>query len=361
MKTALLTILVFGVIILLHEFGHFLFAKLFGVRVNEFSFGMGPRLWSRKGKTTEYSLRLFPIGGYVAMEGEDEESGHKDAFCNKKVWQRILIVFAGAFFNIVLGLVVILFLTFNMEHIPTNIIARVEDNGIHQPIVLQEGDRIVSVNGYSTENYQDLYYQLMRDADGVVDLEIRRGADLLTTRWDFLWAKLGLSDTQSGEIITVKGYTFTTESANDGGIAVKINFLCYSVPKTFSRALTYSFQWTGAMVKQVWYSLWDILTGRFGFSDLSGPVGTATVISQASSYGYRSFLIVFALITINVGVFNLLPLPALDGGRLLFMLVELIFRRPIPAKYENFVHAAGMILLLILVAAVTFKDILMLF
>lgn len=354
--TFLLTVLVFGVIITLHELGHFTFAKLFGVRVNEFSFGMGPKLFSFGKHETQYSIRALPIGGYVAMEGEDEESGDGRAFCNKPAWQRFIILFAGAFMNIVLGLLLLGIITAQMSLLPMNMVAEFYP-GSTSAQVLQSTDRIIKVNGYSTNNYNDLIFQLIRDEDGVVDLTVLRGADPTLTAGDRIAAKFGKSDKALGEIIQIPGHAFQMEDNGQGGKSLVIDFQCYGKEPTFFSAVGYAFEWTASTVKQVWYSLLDIVTGRFGLSEISGPVGTATIIQQASSQGIRSFLVMVAMITINVGVFNLLPIPALDGGRLLFLLVEIIRRKPVPAKYESVVHAVGLVLMLGLIAVVTFSDI----
>ena len=355
LKTILLTILVFGVIITLHELGHFAFCKLFGVRVNEFSFGMGPRLLGWGKGETQYSIRLLPIGGYVAMEGEDEESRDGRAFCNRPPWQRFLILFAGAGMNLLLGLALLGVSTSQMDLLGTNVVARM-DEGAATASYLQSGDRIVEVNGYNTPNYNDVVFQLIRDEDGVVDLTVLRGGDLTMTGWERLLARFGLGEKDPGEEVSLT-VPFQMEDAGDGQRTLKIDFVFYGAEPTLGNSVAYTFQWTVSTVKQVWYSLLDIVTGRFGLSQLSGPVGTATVIQQASDQGLRSLVILVAYITINVGVFNLLPVPALDGGRMFFLLVGMLFRRPIPAKYEAYINAAGMVLLLAFVAVVTFSDI----
>lgn len=356
MNTFLLTILVFGVIITLHELGHFLFAKLFRVRVNEFSFGMGPKLLSKQMGETAYSLRLLPIGGYVAMEGEDEESQDDRAFGNKPRWQRFLILFAGASMNILLGLLLLGIITAQMNLLPMNMVAKFYD-GATSSQVLQPTDRIMKVNGYNTANYNDLIFQLIRDEDGVVDLEVLRGADPSLTRWEQLMGRFGTSDKEQGELITISGHPFQMTQGENGVKQINIDMQFYGREATFWGGVDYTVQWTGSVVKQVWYSLLDIVTGRYGLSQISGPVGTASIISEASSAGLRPFLVMVAMITINVGVFNLLPLPALDGGRLLFLLIESVRRKPIPAKYEAWVHGVGLMLMLGLIVVVTFSDI----
>lgn len=356
LKTILLTILVFGVIITLHELGHFIAARLFGVRVNEFSYGMGPKLFSWKGKETQYSIRLLPIGGYVAMEGEDEESIDGRAFCNKAPWKRFIIVFAGAFMNMILGLVLLAAVISRMEYLPLNIIADFDEGAVSSQ-VLQSGDRILEVNGCRTPSYNDAVFQILRDEDGVLDLTVRRGADLHLNGWQRFLGVLGLSDMEQGELVTIEDLTLQTEILSDGTRMVNIDFNFYVTQNTFLKGLRYAFTWTGSMMRQVWYSLLDIIGGRYGLSEISGPVGTATVIQEASSMGIRTFLMMFSLITVNVGIFNLLPIPGLDGGRLFFLLIEIIRRKPVPARFEALVHGIGLVLLLGLVALVTFSDI----
>lgn len=355
LKTILLTVLIFGVIINIHELGHFFFAKLFGVKVPEFSFGMGPLLFSRKKGETQYSVRLFPVGGFVAMEGEDEESGDGRAFCNKPAWQRFVILFAGAGMNLLLGLCLLGFTTSQMDLLGTNVVGRTTE-GTASASSLQPGDRIIQVNGYSTPGYNDVVFQLIRDQDGVVDLTVLRGGDLSMTRWERTLASFGIGEKDPGEKLSLT-VPFQMEDAGDGLRVLKIDFVFLGAERTLSNGIYYTFQQTVSTVKQVWYSFLDIVTGRFGLSQLSGPVGTATVIQQASSQGLRSLVTLVAYITINVGVFNLLPIPALDGGRLFFLLIGALIRRPIPQRYEAYINAAGMMLLLIFVGIVTFSDV----
>lgn len=360
MTTLLLTVLVFGLIITLHELGHFFFAKLFGVRVNEFSFGMGPKLWSRQKGETVYSIRLLPIGGYVAMEGDDaspdsgveantsgeHRRGDGRSFGDKKPWQRFLVLAAGAAMNLVLGLVILLYLSSRMELMGTNVVAKIAD-GAPVAAYLEPNDRIVKVNGHGIGSYNDVIFQMVRDADGIVDLEVRRGADPKVT--------IGSG---KGELVKLSQVPFVMVDAGDGRQSIQLDLTFYGVPNSFWGTIHYSINWTVSVVKQVWFSLVDIVSGRYGLNEISGPVGTAAVIEQASSYGLDSFLMLFAFITINVGVFNLLPIPALDGGRLFFLLIEFLFRKPVPAKYEAYINAAGMFLLLGFVAVVTLNDIL---
>lgn len=346
MKTILLTVLVFGIIITLHEAGHFLFAKLFRVKVEEFSFGMGPKLWSTVKRGTQYSIRALPIGGYVAMEGEDDagsgavvreeivSTAEGDPLYEKPAWQRFIIMAAGAFMNVVLGFIILIVVTAMSGLIGTTTVAVFDENSISANY-LQVGDEIIKVNGYNTRFYGDATFQMLRDQDGVIDFTLIRDGETME--------------------VTVP---FKTEELAEGVTGMHMDFKFLGNPVTFGNTLSYAWHWTFSLVKQVWYSIIDILSGRYGLQAISGPVGTATVISQASSQGMRTFLLLVAYITINVGMFNLLPLPALDGGRILFVLIEMIFRRPVSPKVEGWIHRIGIILLLGMIAIVTFSDIL---
>ncbi len=335
MKTILITILVFGVIIFIHELGHFLAAKLFRVRVNEFSLGMGPALFQFTRGETDYALRLLPVGGYCAMEGEnDRGSGDDCAFCCKPAWQRFIILFAGALMNLLLGFLLVCLLVGRMELIGTTTIANFYPEASSAQW-LQSGDTILRVNGSRVNGYNDAIFQLVRDQDGVIDFEVLR----------------------DGQKVQVPGVVFETQEYAEGMRSLVLDFQFYGREKTLLNSLDYAFDWTVAIEKQIWNSLMDIVTGRTGFNQLSGPVGTSAAIGEAASAGFESLTLLVALITINVGVFNLLPIPALDGGRLLFLLIEIIIRRPIPQKYEALIHAVGLALLLALVAVITLKDI----
>lgn len=352
--TLIITLLVFGLIITLHELGHFLFAKLFGVKVNEFAFGMGPKLFSFQKGETLYSIRLFPIGGYVAMEGEDSTSSETErsdgrSFQDKKPWQRFFILSAGAAMNVILGFVILLFLSSQMNLMGTNVVASTVPEA-HVTGYISDGDRIVKVNGHKTGSYNDVVFQLIRDEDGKVDIEVVKNSD-----------PNAVFGQNKGDLVVHSQVPFAMEDAGDGRSTLRLDMTFYGVPNSFVGTIGYSLNWTASVVKQVWFSLVDIVTGRYGLNELSGPVGTAAVIDEVRSYGLDSLLMLLAFITINVGVFNLLPLPALDGGRLLFLLIEVVFRKPVPAKYEGYIHAAGMLLLLGFVAVVTLNDILKLF
>ena len=336
----IVAILFFGVIVMIHEFGHFITAKLFKVKVNEFAIGMGPAIFKKKKGETLYALRLLPIGGFVSMEGEDEESADERAFNRKPVWQRFIIVAAGATMNIILGLIIVaVMLSTSGELIGTNTIHSFYDNAVSQQNGLRVGDRFLKIDGHRLYSDMDLMFLLSRSEDGKYDIVVER----------------------DGQKVELDGLQFETHKV-EGVTVITYDFVIVGQEPTAWSIFKTTFKESASIVRLVRLSLFDLVTGRYGLSDLSGPVGTINVIvdatEEATSGGdWNTLLMIMALITINIGVFNLLPLPALDGGRLLFMVIEMIRRKPMKPKYEGFVHAAGLVLLLILMVVVTFSDI----
>jgi len=336
---ALATIIVFGLVIFIHEFGHFAVAKLSGIKVNEFSLGMGPRVFGFKKGETDYSLRALPIGGFVAMEGEDEESDAENAFNKAPVQSRTAVVVAGAVMNLVLGFVVLVFLTSQQSAITSRTISMFHDGATTQQSGLQVDDEIIAVNGRRCYVANDLIYEFARTQNGVADLTVRR----------------------NGEIVKLNDVEFETYTDEDGIKQMVIDFYVYPQEKTFSSVINEAAKWTVSLARMVFLSLVDLVTGNVAINQMSGPVGIVTVISEAASMGLNNVLMILAMITINLGIFNLVPFPALDGGRLLFLLIELLRGKPINQKYEIIVNTAGMFMLLTFMAFVTFSDITRLF
>lgn len=344
----ILAIVIFGVIILVHEFGHFAAAKLCGIRVNKFALGMGPCLLKKQWGETEYSIRLFPIGGFCAMEGEDTESDSNKAFGKKPVWQRMIVVVAGAFMNLLLGFIVIVVLTCMDTSVPTTVInsfhtaskTSTEYSASSYDCGLREGDKIVEIDGMNIMTVKDLQYALISSSNNTYDLVVKRNG-----------VKTELND--------VLFKDKTTGSLVDFYINVQ--------KKTPATVLSYSAKDTVSTAKLVWLSLKDLVTGKYGFKDLSGPVGLVNAIGDAADSGVNvkesvmSLFNLMSLITINLGIFNLLPIPGLDGGRFLFLLVEAIRRKPVKPEHEGAVHLIGMALLMLLIIVVTFSDIKKLF
>ena len=331
----LFAILFFGVIIALHEFGHFSTAKLFKIKVNEFSIGMGPAILKKRKGETLYALRLLPIGGFVSLEGEDEASDDPRAFGNQKAWKRFIVIAAGAILNIILGLVLIGIMLGISGAVPTTVVSDVTENMYTAETGIITGDRIISIDGTRVHSARDLYYCLYRNNDGSYDITLKRdGKKIEFTDLPVYY------DMEEGYCSFIVG--------NEKVSA--LNIIPGSVKETLS------------MTKMIWLSLIDMLGGNYGMDELSGPVGTIGIVADTasnavSSADYASIIFILAFITVNIGMVNLLPLPALDGGRLLFIGIEVIFRRPVPKKFEAIVHAAGLILLLGFMALITFNDI----
>ena len=301
---------------------------------------MGPAIFKKKKGDTTYALRLLPIGGYVSMEGEDEESEDENAFNRKKVWQKIIIVAAGAIMNLILGVVIVATILSMDDLIATNKIHSFYENAISEQTGLKAGDEILSIDGKMVLSGTDVSFLMTRSDDGIFDMTVRR----------------------DGEKVELKDVTFKT--IKEGKYTyIEYDFIILGEEPTILNVITNSFKQTASIARLVWLSLFDLVTGRYGLTDLSGPVGTVNIIADMASSATQSkegliaTLNIMAFITINIGIFNLMPLPALDGGRLFFLVIEGIRRKPIKPKYEGFIHGAGLVLLLVLMVLVTFNDI----
>ena len=330
----IIAVLVFVVLIIIHEFGHFIAAKICGVRVNEFAVGFGPKLFKKKFGETVYAVNLVPLGGYCAMEGEDESSTDERAFCHKGPLKRLFIVVNGAVFNLILGLIIVAITLIPSEKFSSTTVAKFTDTAVSSQHGLEVGDEILSVDGRKIFSSYDLSYAFTGVEDGTVDMTVKR-------------------DGQKVELQNVK---FQTEKENDISY-VKVDFYVLGVEKTPLTFITQTFNTAIANCRVVWFSLIDLITGKYGLSAMSGPVGITAAIGSVAKENLFNILPIMALITINLGIFNLLPLPALDGGRILFILIELITRKPVPQKYEGLVHTVGLVLLLGLMLLITAKDI----
>ena len=344
----LAAILVFGVLIAVHELGHFMAAKACGVRVNEFSIGMGPVLWKKQKGETQYSLRLFPVGGFCAMEGEEEDSDDPTALNNQGFWAKLLIFAAGAAMNFIAGLLIILVLYADAQAFYVPVVAGFADGcPLESADGLQEGDRLLRIDGEKVYVYSDISLLMGLNKTGAFDLQIERNGEVITLR-DFTMERREYTD-QNGKAYTGYGLYFGAEEA------------------TLGRKLSYS--WNNAMdfARLVRLSLQMLVTGQAGVKDLSGPVGIVSTMTQVGEQAattraaVENIAYLAALIAVNLAVMNLLPLPALDGGKIFFLVINavsmLLFKKQIPAKYENYIHFAGLILLLALMAVITFSDV----
>ena len=360
-----------------------MFAKFFKVTVLEFSVGMGPAIFTTKKKKniaqentneregnalpladtlhesdpapdmqegtdesngavkTAFSIRALPIGGYVSMAGEEEASTDINAFCNKPAWQRFLITVAGPIMNILLG-ILCMFTLVGMEsaqngYLASNTVAQFQENAVSNvcETPLMVGDTIISIDGVRVHTGNEVVYEIMNSGFEEIELVVIR----------------------NGEKVVLDSVSFPIEEVS-GATFGNFDFKVLREDATFLSILRHAFYRSFSTIKVILDSIKDLITGRYGAEAVSGPIGMVGAVEEASRSGAYSVLNLFTLITVNLGVFNLLPFPALDGGRLLFLLVELIRRKPVPPKYEGYVHAAGFALLMALMVMVTYQDIL---
>lgn len=342
----ILAIIMFGFLIAIHEFGHFITAKLSGVKVNEFSIGMGPKLLGKQGKETYYALRLLPIGGYCAMEGEDEDTSDPRSFQKAKPWRQFLILIAGAAMNFFVGLLIFLFLALSAQFYVVPVIDGFlpgfeQDNQAQ----LMEGDRILSIDGHPIFVASDITTFFNRGNDEF-DFEIKRNDKRVTL------------ENVSMPLIEYEG-TWKR------GIHLKVE------ETTFFGACHQAWNNSIDTVRLVWMSLKDLITGAVGIRDMSGPVGIVDTIGQVASTAPTTGIAIYsifyflAFIAVNLAVMNLLPIPALDGGRVFFLLINVIFtaitKKKLNSKYEGIVNTVGFVALLALMALVAISDVLKLF
>ncbi|MBQ9662902.1 MAG: site-2 protease family protein [Oscillospiraceae bacterium] len=344
----LFAILIFGVLIAVHEFGHFSVAKLCGVKVNEFAVGMGPAIWKKQKGETLYALRVVPFGGYCAMEGEDEDSGDPRAFVVQPAWKRILILCAGSFNNFLLGLIVIFCLYLGAAaFVSPTIESFVPGCPYESTEGLQVGDRFVKINGHRIFQYYDVS-DFLNQGNGVYDLVLNRDGKRVVLNGFAMTPQL-----YEGQTRELFGFNFGYEEAT---LPVKIRY-----------------SWDTAMEfgRMVWMGLSQLVHGEVGLKEMSGPVGIVDLMAEtgenaeSASDAVYNILYLGAFIAINLAIMNMLPIPALDGGRVFLLLITLIIeritRKKLDTKYETWIHAGGMALLLSLMAIIMFNDILKLF
>ena len=339
MLQIILAILAFGVLVIVHEFGHFITAKRGGVQVNEFWIGMGPTILKHEHKGTLYCLKLLPFGGACVMEGEDGESENEHAFGKAKLPRRMLIVCAGALMNFLVGFLIVLAVMQpngpNGGYIVSTIAS--VDPASTAAGDLQAGDEILKIDGYHILVRSDFETALNRTASTTHKVTVRREGEKVT-------------------LPSVKLEAAVTDA--NGNKRIGITFA--ELPDSLGMHLSMSVRTAVNYARLVWSSM-GMLSGQVGVDQLAGPVGMAEVMADTAKYSMISFFQLVAFISINLGVMNLLPLPALDGGRLVFLIIEGIRRKPVPPKYEGYVHAAGLMLLLMLMVYVTGQDVLRIF
>lgn len=332
----LIAILFFELIILVHEGGHFFAAKMMKVKVNEFSIGMGPKLFQFQKGDTKFTLRLILFGGYCAIEGEDSESDDKNSFANKMVIQRVFVVVAGAVMNLILGVLIILGMVCSQELVGTPVVADFDKDAVSNAY-LEQNDRILAIDGMRVYTTTDITTGFSRSADGEVEFLIKRDGKTKTVNAKFNTQKI------------------------DGKNYIDMDFYLYGVEKTVPNVLRETGRQFMSFCRMIFLSLHDLITGKYGLSDMSGPVGTVSVVSGAVKMSLTSTFRIMAFLTINIGLFNLFPFPALDGWKLFILLYEGIFKKKLPQKFEWMINAVGLAALLGLMCLVTFSDITKLF
>lgn len=337
--TVVTALLVFGLLIFIHEFGHYIFARIFKVKINEFSIGMGPKLLYYDSKKTgiRYSLSMFPIGGFVAMEGENEEALDPNSFDKKPAWQRFIITAAGATVNILAGFLIMIILSTMVPIGNTTVgefVVSEEFDVSSSDSGLQIGDKIIKVGKKRVVYYDELSYEIMRQGTRPIDLTVIR----------------------DGKTQVIENVVFPGMS-QDGQSFGSMDFRIYRVDKDFGTVMNYSFRKSFLIVRMCWESIYDLITGRYTVAAISGPVGISSAIGDAAKAGIASLLHIAALISINLGVMNLLPIPALDGGRLLTLIIEMITRKKLPPKVEGIINTVGLAALLLLSVVIMVKDV----
>lgn len=340
MKTALLAILLFCVMIFPHELGHFIVAKRCGVKVNEFAFGMGPVIWKRQKGETLHTIRLFPVGGFCAMEGEDEDSEDERAFVNKKAWQKILILAAGSAMN-VLCAVFIMCLIVGVRGFTSTTLGTVESGSPADLAGLMPKDKIVSMTTDKVYRIED-WSQISEVINGIDEGE-----------------SIGIEYKRGGKSYETSVTPTLVESTDESGNTLSryiVGITC-KVSHNPLKAVIYGTQSSWELTKLMFSAIGQLFSGQASADDLTGPVGMVQMVSQTTQYGYWYYGFLTALICMNLAVINMLPLPALDGGRIIFVLYSAITGRKVSEKVEGTIHFVGLALLMLLMVYVTVNDV----
>ena len=346
--SVIIPVLALGLLILVHEIGHYCAARATGIGVREFAIGMGPKIFSFTRNRIVYSLRAIPIGGFVNMIGEDEESDAYNSLNKKPIWKRFIALVSGSFMNLLLGFILMSIIVSGLRAFNSTEILRFGSGSLSEttgtPTRLQVGDEIIKVNDKKINIYHDLVYAVIRYGAEPVDITVKR----------------------NGQTEKIQGVRFPVEK--DNGITYGIiDFRMKEEAKTLATSSKQAFYQSLFTIDMVWSSFFDLITGKYSMNEVSGPVGITQEIGKSAKdavekkEGGTNFLFLLTLITMNLGIVNLLPLPALDGGRLVFLLIELVRRKPIKPEYEGYVHLAGMVLLLLFMVVITYKDIMTIF
>lgn len=333
---AIKIIILLGFLIFIHELGHFTVAKLCKVKVNEFSIGFGPTIWKKQGKETKYAIRLIPLGGFVSMEGEEEQSENEGSFSKASIPKRIAIVVAGATVNIIFGVCIYFILAVTSGPYLSNEIDATIDNYAAKEAGLQSGDKIIEVNGKEINSKYDLDKAMKNNSGENVEIKIQRGDET---------EKYSIKPTEVTFENNFKKYYL--------GINMK-----YASDNFANRCINGVMQ-TNEFISQIGENLKQLFTGKVGIDQMAGPVGISEAVAKTN--GFREFLQMMALISISLGVTNLLPVPALDGGKILILIIEAIRRKPMKQETELGIQMLGFALLIGLSVVITYNDILRIF
>ena len=326
--TIIAAIVIFALLIFIHELGHFAVAKAVGIKVNEFALGMGPALFKKQGKETLYSLRAFPIGGYCKMEGEDEESDHERAFHNKPAWARFLVVLAGPMMNF-LGAIIILSLMFTFIGSATMFVGSLSNDSPAYEAGIREGDKVLTIDGAEAESWVVLQEEISGTTNETVTIEVERDGK---------------------EIEIVSGLTESEDGRQIVGMIPEYK-------RDFITSVKNGYSFSASIVKEMLSFLGNLFTGQGSSADVVGPIGIVSVVSDSVKNGFLNVTYLTALLSLNLGLINLLPFPALDGGRLLFILIRKITGKAITDEMEGRIHFMGMMFLIALMIYVTFNDV----
>ncbi|MGN0805463.1 MAG: M50 family metallopeptidase [Candidatus Coproplasma sp.] len=341
----ILAILILLAMICVHEFGHFVAGRILHFKIDEFAVGFGPAVLKRRSRKSGilFSLRAIPLGGYCAFAGEDSDERQQNSFNEKKPWQRIIVLLAGAFFNYVLAVLLIIIAFFAFGQPCYQMGAVKPDEGVPSEYSLQEGDVLVAVNGKNIYSAPDLIYALKGKSEGdtVVFTVLRAGVTEqaeVVLREDCNFK----NSSETGKVWKALGCdTFEGEDGNlywdIGSQNVKFSFF-----QTIGRSFTYTFNTAGTIFRV----LGELFTGSLSLTAMGGPVTTIRITGQMVVQGAHSFLLVAAYIGVNLAIFNLLPIPSLDGSKIVFCLIEWIFKKPVPRKVEAAIHTVGLILII---------------
>lgn len=384
MLTVIITVAMFLALITVHEFGHFIAAKLTGIKVDEFAVGMGPAMIKKQGHKTLYSLRLIPIGGYCKFA--DEDGKNPDALSKQKKYKRFLVLISGALLNVILGYILFVVLTLSMpagDDGVNKINVPIVDSVVENSYVFDQGlmpdDEIIEIDGHKIRFYQDIsLYTSNFNENTISDMTVKRNGKKVKisfmptvseSTYNYKEEYIEVITSVNGNI-TVKNYEYSPDikpsqieemvGKTETEKRLIIGFVPRTEPVGLNNIFSYSFYYTGYVVRMVYKSIWDLLTGAVGFEAVSGPVGIASVVNDAvntGNYGFVNILFLAAVITINLGIFNLLPLPALDGGRLVFLVIECLRGKPVSVEREETIHTIGLILLMILGIFIAFSDV----